>query len=110
MYGVVISYDADMTPIWINNGLVGKQSASSWNGACIYDNLRISVLDVYDGKRLWLSAASATPLNGVYYDSWLHTKNSSGSYINGVDSLTSGSLLYSGNGANRFATQQPQVI
>ena len=92
IYGVVGSYDEDMTPIWINNGLVGKQSASSWNGACIYDNVRISVADAYDGKWLWLSAASATPLSGVYSHSWLHTNNSSGSYINRIDNLTNGFL------------------
>jgi len=69
-YGVFGSYDEDKTPIWINSGLVGKQSASSWTGACIYDNLRISVLDAYDGKWLWSSAASATLLNGVDSHSW----------------------------------------
>ena len=62
-YGVADGYDECKAPIWINNGLVGKQSASSWNGACIYDNLRILVDDAYDGKWLWISAASATPLN-----------------------------------------------
>ena len=49
-YGVVGGYDEGKTPIWINNGLVGKQSASSWNGACMYDNLRIIVNDAYDDK------------------------------------------------------------
>ena len=92
-YGEVGSYDEDKTPIWINNGLVGKQSASSWNGACIYDNLKISVEDAYDGKWLWSSAASATPLNGVYSHSWLHTNNSSGSHINRTDNITSGSCI-----------------
>ena len=50
-----------------NSGFQGafKQSASSWNGNCIYDNLRISVQDAHDGKRLWLSAASASPFNGL---------------------------------------------
>ena len=88
IYGVVDGYDEDKTPIWINDGLVSKQSASSSNCACIYDNLQISVADAFDGKWLWLSAASATPLNGVYFHSWLHTNNSSGSYIDRIDNLT----------------------
>ena len=47
-----------------------KQSASSWNSSCIYDNLRIIVAYAFDGKWLYLSAATATPLNGVYFHSW----------------------------------------
>ena len=86
IYGVVDGYDEDKTPIWVNNGLVGKQSASSWSGACSYVNLRISVDDAYDGKWLWISAASATPLNGVYSHSW-HQYGGSDSYTKMINNL-----------------------
>jgi hypothetical protein len=69
---------------------------------CRYDNLQISVGDVFDGKWLYSSAACATPVNGVYSHSWHHTNNSSGSFANRINSLAIGSYLYLGHGAERF--------
>ena len=70
--------------------------------SCRYDNLQISVGDVFDGKWLYSSAACATPVNGVYSHSWHHTNNSSGSFANRINNLAIGSYLYLGHGAERF--------
>ena len=107
-YGVVGSYDEDKTPIWVNNGLVGKHSASSWNGARIYDNLRIIVNDAYDGKWLWLSAASAASLNGVYSHSW-HQYGASDSLCKQINNVASDVHEYSGTGTNRFGASAGHI-
>ena len=84
--GVVTQYDEDTTPIFTDNKLVSKQSASSWNGNCVYDILEIIVNDAYGGKWLWISAASTTPLNGVYSYSW-HQYGLSNSYTSTINQL-----------------------
>ena len=85
-----------------------KQSASSWKGACSYDNIRISILDAYDGKRLGISAASATPLNRVYSHSW-HQYGGSDSYTKMINNLADGVHEYFGNDDNRFGANPGHI-
>ena len=67
-------------------------SASSGNGSCIYNNLHICAGNHIDGKWVHLSAASATPFNGVYSHNW-HHQNSSNSCTTRVNNLLSSQSL-----------------
>lgn len=79
----------------------GKTSASSGNGYCVYDNVAVLVGDNSGGKWIYVSAATATNLNGGYSLTYALPNNTNGraGYILNLNSSTNQLM---GNAGDNF--------